>query len=66
MIDNCRDAIHCVFFLLYYFKPNFILLKNAHFVKNKANNEIRFAIEDKYLRVALNAKLRECDYFAKS
>ena len=34
-------------------------------VKNKANNEIRFAIEDKYLRVALNAKLRECDYFAK-
>lgn len=39
-------------------------LKNAHFVKNKANNEIRFAIEDKYLRVALNAKLRECDYFA--
>ena len=41
-----------------------IHLKNAHFVKNKTNDEIRFAIEDKYLRVALNAKLRECDYFA--
>ena len=27
MIDNCRDAIHCVSFLFYYFKANFILFQ---------------------------------------
>ena len=37
-------------------------LAHAYFVKN--NKEIRFAIEDKYLRIALNAKLRERHYFA--
>ena len=37
-------------------------LTHASFVKN--NKEIRFAIEDKYLRVALNAKLRANNYFA--
>ena len=37
-------------------------LQNAYFSKNR--KEIRFAIEDKYLRVALNAKLRENNYFA--
>lgn len=37
-------------------------LTYAYFVKN--NTEIRFAIEDKYLRVALNAKLRANNYFA--
>lgn len=37
-------------------------LKNAYLVKN--NKEIRFAIEDKYLRVALNAKLRANYFFA--
>ncbi len=37
-------------------------LEKAYFAKN--NNEIRFAIEDKYIRVALNAKLRENNYFA--
>lgn len=36
-------------------------LKNAYFAKN--NKEIRFAIEDKFLRVALNAKLRQNNYF---
>lgn len=44
-------------------------LLNANFVKNKGKDknetvEIRFAIEDKYIRVALNAKLRENYYFA--
>ena len=38
------------------------LLANAHFSKN--GKEIRFAIEDKYLRIALNAKLRSNHYFA--
>ncbi len=37
-------------------------LAHAYLVKN--NKEIRFAIEDKYLRIALNAKLRERHYFA--
>lgn len=37
-------------------------LAHAFLVKN--NKEIRFAIEDKYLRIALNAKLREKHYFA--
>ena len=37
-------------------------LTHATFVKN--NKEISFAIEDKYIRVALNAKLRENHYFA--
>lgn len=37
-------------------------LTHASFIKN--NTEIRFAVEDKYLRVALNAKLRENHYFA--
>ena len=37
-------------------------LKHAKFVKN--NSEIRFAIEDKYTRDALNAKLRENYSFA--
>ena len=37
-------------------------LQNAYFSKNR--KEIRFAIEDKYLRVALNAKLRENNFFA--
>lgn len=37
-------------------------LAHANFIKN--NKEIRFAIEDKYLRVALNAKLRANNYFA--
>lgn len=37
-------------------------LTHASFVKN--NTEIRFAIEDKYLRVALHAKLRANHYFA--
>jgi hypothetical protein len=36
-------------------------LTHAHIVKKK---EIKFAIEDKFLRVALNAKLRENHYFA--
>ena len=31
---------------------------------SKNGKEIRFAIEDKYLRVALNAKLRSNNYFA--
>lgn len=31
---------------------------------SKTGKEIKFAIEDKYLRVALNAKLRENNYFA--
>lgn len=35
---------------------------HATFVKN--NKEISFAIEDKYIRIALNAKLRENHYFA--
>lgn len=43
-------------------------LLNAKFVVNKSKGEskgeIRFAIEDKYIRVALNAKLRENYYFA--
>ena len=33
---------------------------------SKTGKEIKFAIEDKYLRVALNAKLRENNYFADS
>lgn len=37
-------------------------LTHATFVKN--NKEISFAIEDKYIRVALNAKLRENHHFA--
>lgn len=37
-------------------------LMHAHISKNK--KEVRFAIEDKYLRVALNAKLREHHFFA--
>ena len=37
-------------------------LEHAFISKNK--KEIRFAIEDKYIRVALNAKLREMHYFA--
>lgn len=37
-------------------------LTHASLVKN--NKEVRFAIEDKYLRVALNAKLRANNYFA--
>ena len=37
-------------------------LENAYFAKN--NSEIRFAIEDKYTRVALYAKLRANNYFA--
>ena len=37
-------------------------LAHAFLVKN--NKEIRFAIEDKYLRIALHAKLREKHYFA--
>lgn len=37
-------------------------LKHAFLSKN--GKEIRFAIEDRYLRVALNAKLRENHYFA--
>ena len=37
-------------------------LASAKLVKN--NKEIKFAIEDKYLRVALNAKLRENNFFA--
>ena len=37
-------------------------LTHASFVKN--NKEVRFAIEDKYLRIALNAKLRANNYFA--
>lgn len=37
-------------------------LTHAYLVRN--NKEIRFAIEDKYLRIALNAKLREKHYFA--
>ena len=37
-------------------------LKNAYFSKN--NNEIRFAIEDKYTRIALLAKLRDNNFFA--
>ncbi len=37
-------------------------LVHATFVKN--NKEISFAIEDKYIRIALNAKLRENHYFA--
>ena len=37
-------------------------LKHAFISKN--GKEIRFAIEDKYLRVALNAKLRANHYFA--
>ena len=36
----------------------------AHAFFSKSGKEIRFAIEDKYLRVALNAKLRENHYFA--
>lgn len=37
-------------------------LVHATLVKN--NKEISFAIEDKYIRIALNAKLRENHYFA--
>ena len=37
-------------------------LTHAFFVKN--NKEVRFAVEDKYIRVALNAKLRANNYFA--
>ncbi len=37
-------------------------LTHASLVRN--NKEVRFAIEDKYLRVALNAKLRANNYFA--
>lgn len=37
-------------------------LTHAFLVKN--NKEVRFAIEDKYLRVALNAKLRANNFFA--
>ena len=37
-------------------------LTKAFIVKN--NTEIRFVIEDKYLRIALNAKLRDNHYFA--
>ena len=37
-------------------------LTHATLVKN--NKEVSFAIEDKYIRVALNAKLRENHYFA--
>ena len=37
-------------------------LKNAFLSKN--GKEVRFAIEDKYLRVALNAKLRANNFFA--
>lgn len=37
-------------------------LAHATFIKN--NKEISFAIEDKYIRVALNAKLRENHHFA--
>lgn len=37
-------------------------LSNAYFSKN--NNEIRFAIEDKYTRIALLAKLRDNNFFA--
>lgn len=36
----------------------------VHAFFSKSGKEIRFAIEDKYLRVALNAKLRENYYFA--
>lgn len=36
-------------------------LTHAFFVKN--NKEVRFAVEDKYIRVALNAKLRANNYF---
>ncbi len=37
-------------------------LTRAYFSQN--NKSIKFAIEDKYLRVALNAYLRDHDYFA--
>ena len=37
-------------------------LTHAFLMKN--NKEVRFAIEDKYIRVALKAKLRENNYFA--
>lgn len=37
-------------------------LTRAYFSNN--NKTIKFAIEDKYLRIALNAYLREHDYFA--
>lgn len=37
-------------------------LTHAFLVKN--NKEVRFAIEDKFLRVALNAKLRANNFFA--
>lgn len=37
-------------------------LTRAYFSNN--NKSIKFAIEDKYLRIALNAYLREHDYFA--
>ena len=36
----------------------------THAFLSKNGKEIRFAIEDKYLRVALNAKLRSNNYFA--
>lgn len=36
----------------------------VHAVLVKNNKEISFAIEDKYIRIALNAKLRENHYFA--
>lgn len=36
----------------------------THAFLSKSGKEIRFAIEDRYLRVALNAKLRANHYFA--
>lgn len=48
--------------MLYLRKSVGELLTHAYLSKN--GKEIRFAIEDKYLRVALNAKLRSNHYFA--
>lgn len=48
--------------LLYLRKSVGECLTRAYFSNN--NKTIKFAIEDKYLRIALNAYLREHDYFA--
>lgn len=48
--------------LLYLRKSVGKCLTHAYFGRN--NKEIRFALEDKYLRVALHAQLRAHDFFA--
>ena len=55
--DRSKDALQA------YLRKSIGECLTHAFVINK-NHEIKFAIEDKYLRIALNAKLREHHYFA--